>query len=503
MNDALLPGQEDQPRETMCSSCGRFVGALTRCPYCGARVTTRLSVRFFRYAALLLGTVGLGLLYVMARTQPIPRIKIADVKPTMNFAYVQIAGTVSGDARTFKEGGRIRSLRFMVDDGTGEITVNAYRSQAQALADAGRLPRLGDEVIVAGSLSVTADGDVIMRLQVPEQLIIASAEMATTPLGDIGTDMVGTSVLVEGVILEVNAPGPTSRAPWNLVVRDDTGRGQITFWKDVHEEMPDKLLLMKDNRIRARVSVMTYRDAIQLSLARAADLEFLDKRSSKPAVGKTAGPGAASGRGEDIGIAEITEDMAGRAVRIKGRVKEINPPKEPKAPQEVIVEEGDSTIAVVYWDTVAKNLRDNTPIVGSNISVEGAVGVYEGKLQIKVNHSRQIKLLDAVPTRTEAPGEPVKIMAITKAMLKQVCTVTGTLGEPRSIRGGVVYPLSDDSGEIQLVLWDRRVPGADRDKLSAGTRVTVTAEVDEYRGALQLVPSNPQNIRMEKEAAAK
>ena len=502
MNDTLLPGQEDQPKETICSSCGRFVGALTRCPYCGARVTKRLSVRFFRYAALLLGTVGLALLYMMARTQQIPRIKISDIKPTMNFAYVQIAGTVSGDARAFKEAGRIRSLRFMVDDGTGEITVNAYRSQAQALADEGRLPRLGDQVEVAGSLSVTADGDVVMRLQVPEQLVIASAEMEITPLGEIGADKVGTSVVVEGTIVDVNAPGPTSRAPWNMIVQDDSGRGQITFWKDVHEEIPDKLMLAKGNKLRARVSIMTYRDAIQLSLANAADLEFPDRPSKAP-VSRTAGPGAASGRGEEIEVGDITAEMQGRAVRITGRVKEINPPTLPKAPHEVVVEQGEHSIAVVYWDTVVRNLRENTPIVGAQISVEGTVGVYEGKLQLKVNHSRQVKLLDAVPGRVEEPGAPIQVSAVTKAMLKQTCTVRGKLGEPRSIRGGVIFPLTDDSGEIQVVLWDRRVPGAERDRLAAGAVVLVSGEVDEYRGALQLVPAKPQHIRVEKEAGAK
>ena len=88
-------------------------------------------------------------------------------------------------------------------------------------------------------------------------------------------------------------------------------------------------------------------------------------------------------------------------------------------------------------------------------------------------------------------------------MLKQTCTVRGKLGEPRSIRGGVIFPLTDDSGEIQVVLWDRRVPGAERDRLAAGAVVLVSGEVDEYRGALQVVPAKPQHIRVEKEAGAK
>lgn len=497
MTDKVLPGQEDQPKETMCSSCGRFVGALTRCPYCGARVTKRLSVMAFRYAALLLATVGLGLLYLMARTQQIPLIRVADIKPTMNFAYVRIAGVVSGDARMFKEGGKIRSMRFMVDDGSGEISVTAYRTQAQALSDAGKLPRLGDKVEVAGSLSITADGDPVMRLQVAEQLVVNAAEMEVTALADIDAGMVGTSILVEGTIVNVAAPGPGSKAPWTVTVRDATGERQITFWKDIHEEIRDKLLLSEGTKIRARVSIKTYRDKVQLSLGRGADLEFPDARS---ASNLTAGPGAASGRGEEVAIADITPEMKGRAVRVKGRVSAINPPALPKAPHEMILEDGGSTITVVYWDTVVKHLNENKPVVGSQMAIEGTVDVYKEKLQLKVNHSRQIQLLDAVPSSPEPSGEPVKVSAVTRDLLKQTVTVSGTLGEPKSLRGGIIFPLSDESGEIQVVLWDRRVPGPDRDRLSAGARVTVTGEVGEYKGTLQIVPAKPQHVVVDQEA---
>ena len=136
-----------------------------------------MSVRVFRYAALGLGTIGLGLLYLMAIHRELPVVKIGEIKPTMNFAYVRVVGTVAGDPRIFKEVGKVRSLRFTVDDGTGEISVTAFRSQAEDLVDQHKVPASGDRVEVAGALSITADDDVVMRLQVPEHLILTRAEV--------------------------------------------------------------------------------------------------------------------------------------------------------------------------------------------------------------------------------------------------------------------------------------------------------------------------------------
>ena len=61
-----LPGHETQSEEMACPKCGRFVGAATKCPYCGAKVEKRMSLVALRWAAVLLSTVGLFLLYLSA-----------------------------------------------------------------------------------------------------------------------------------------------------------------------------------------------------------------------------------------------------------------------------------------------------------------------------------------------------------------------------------------------------------------------------------------------------
>ncbi|MFH0954185.1 MAG: hypothetical protein V1873_07635 [Verrucomicrobiota bacterium] len=497
MNNTPLPGQTNQPEGTMCGSCGRFVGALTRCPYCGARVAKRMSIMVFRYAALFLATVGLGLLYLMARSREIPVVKIGDLKSTMNFAYVRVVGTVSGDARTFKEGDRVRTMRFMVDDGTGEITVNAYRTQAQELVDQDRVPRLGDRVDVAGSLSMSADGDVVMRLQVPEQMTLVSAEMPVTRLGDVTAASVGQSLMVEGEIRRVNAPRPNSRAPWVITLADGSGEQEITFWDTTYAEVHDKMLLKPGTRVRARVSAKTYRDKLQLSLNRGSDLQF---PSGVPAAAMTAGPGAPVSDARPVALGDVTADMTGQLVEVSGRVAEVRTPQEgSKAPYAVILQDGDKKIEVVYWDVVARRLEANRPVVGALMKVQGWVGVYRDKIQLKVSHSAQVTLVDVAPASTPAPvslGE-VAIGAIKPEMIGKTCAVRGTLGDPRSVRGGVIYSLSDGEARISLVLWDKNVPGADRDRLAVGGKVVVSGLVQDYKGTLEIVPANAQAIQVE------
>jgi DNA/RNA endonuclease YhcR with UshA esterase domain len=335
MNDTLLPGQTEQPAETLCPSCGRFVGALTRCTHCGARVAKRMSLRLFRYAALAAGTVGLGLLYLLA-TQT-----------------------------------------------------------------------------------------------------------------------------------------------------------------DIYDEIGEKILLMPGTPIRARVGVKTHRDQLPLSLGRGADLEF--PAAASPAR-MTAGPGAPAGEAQDVGLGDITADLAGRIVKTQGRVAEIRAPQAgSKAPYELVLQEGDKTVTVVYWDTVAIHLEQNKPVIGALMGVRGMVSVYKEKVQLKVNHSDQLALLDVAPVSKPAvqPGTAVAIGTITPAMAGSVVTLRGTLGEPNSIKSGVIFPLTDPSGSIQLVLWDRHVPGADRDRLAAGVKVAVSGKIEEYKGSLEIVPANAQAIEVE------
>jgi hypothetical protein len=271
MQNSTLPGHAEQPTDILCGSCGRFVGAQTRCPHCGAGVQARLSIKLFRVVSVLLATVGLGLLYLMAVKRQIPLIEIGSISPTMNFAYVRVTGNVDGEVRISRDGRQVRSVRFNVDDGTGVLPVSAYGPKGQALVVRGLVPRTGDRVEVTGSLNVSADR-VALWLQSPDQLTLTRAETPVATLDSLGAEQVGRTVTVRGTIRDVSAPDVGTRRPWKVALEDGSATHDIVFWSDVHDALPDPGLLRPGARLDARVRVGRYRDELQLKAEGPGDL---------------------------------------------------------------------------------------------------------------------------------------------------------------------------------------------------------------------------------------
>lgn len=439
----------------------------------------------FRYVALGVGAVGLGLLYLSALHREIPAVRIGDIKPAMNFATVRVSGEVSRDARLFREGDHIRALRFSVRDGTGEIHVQAQKTAAQALVARFGLPREGDRVEAVGSLDVSEGSEVVMRLQVPEQFVLTRAEIKPVALREIDSRLLGKSVVVEGVIKKVLAPKSGSKAPWTMVIGDSGGQQEITFWQDIYDEIQNKILLAPGAAVRVRVEVRTFKDKLQLALGQGMDIEFL-AAAPDPAPLTPAGA--------------VTRAMAGKTIKVTGRVAQIQAPEAgSRAPHEVTLQDDGKDVCFVYWDAVASLLDDgNKPFVGALMTVKGQVNEYKGKLQIKIEDPADLTLVDVRPASTPQvdPARELGIGSIKPSMAGRAVTVRGELGEPRSIRGGVVYPLSDGSGSIMLVLWDKTVSGPVRDDLSAGSHVVVSGKVTKYKGDLEVVPENIDAIQI-------
>ena len=114
----------------------------------------RLSLRVVKVLALLLATFGLGALWWTARHTDLPQLTVGEAQGLMNLAYVRMAGRVSRGVTYDPEGGY---LSFWLDDGTGEAYVAAYRDVTAALLAEGKIPAVGDQVEVAGTLRLRED----------------------------------------------------------------------------------------------------------------------------------------------------------------------------------------------------------------------------------------------------------------------------------------------------------------------------------------------------------
>ena len=506
VNKEALPGHETQSSEMNCPSCGRFVGAVTKCPYCGAKVEKRMSLVAIRWAAVLLSTIGLALLFLMAKYREIPVVKLGEVKATMNFAQIRVEGVVDSDARTFRTGG---GMGFNFTDGTGTIMVFISQKQAQEMVERNLVPKAGDQVSFAGGLNISDDKSSMRLLSVDEfQLVRAPA--ATLRLADVSTDLKGSSVTVEGKVMDLFPPPANSKRPYALKLQDASGEQTINFWQTEYDQIANKDVLV-GAFVRARVSVAAYQDKLQLKLASGLDLEILDGPPAADASASPAQKAAATFRQQaapapaprdfsrgrsvastSLSVSAVTPALKGQTVRVRGRVDSVRPPKEgTKQPFAVVLRDGDATLRATYWSN-ADAVISVKPSPGALFELEGVVEVYKDRPQLQVESGYKVKLVDDTPASAPAVdvSKAVPVSAITAAELGQSRVVKGTLGAPHALRGGVSYALTDGTGTIDLVLWESVVPAEVLDALAEGVQVAAAGEVKEYEGKLQITAAS-------------
>ena len=247
-------------------------------PVYGLQVKRPLKIRVLRYASLILAVAGLFLLYQYSVNRDIPLVRIADITPTMNFAYVRMAGEVTRDAYVFESGGIV----FDMKDGSGEITVMGGRAQAQALESAGKLPQRGDRIEVAGSLSVSAEQEPRLRIQATDQLILNRKRPIANPaagtglrLADVTAAHKGALVAVSGILKSIDVPGPGSKAPYTLTLEENGAELAVVFWNDVVQALENKLP-MPGKRINASGRIDVYKDKVQLKVRDAGNLRVME-----------------------------------------------------------------------------------------------------------------------------------------------------------------------------------------------------------------------------------
>ncbi len=382
-----LPGHQEQPEEIICHNCGRFVGPLNKCPNCGARIEKRMSVRFFRMGAILVGLVGLGLLWMMAARSEVPIIEIGGIERTMNFAFVRIAGTVMGEPRITREAGRVASVSITVDDGTGEIAIRAYRAKAQELIEKDRLPRSGDKVIVGGSLQVSAD-DMAMWLADTDLIQIVRKDLMYPAVADLTLEDESRIAVVRGIILDVAPPKVGTRMPWSVRFTDGSGIATLNMFEDTYQEIPDKMRLEPGSVFEATLILTIYQDKLQLQLNRGSDFAFLDVDPSE-IVAKH--PGAPT---EPHKISMLTEEQDGHMLMVKGRITALDyPPPRSRAYHRITIKEGRHEITIVYQAPHDLPLRDERLVVGAEVRVTARMEQLTRERRLRIYHPSQIEVL--------------------------------------------------------------------------------------------------------------
>ncbi len=160
-----LKTQEDP--ETLCPSCGRFVGAYEKCPYCGAELKKRMSLVIWKRIAVVGTAVGLFLMWLAAVKMEPPLIDVAQAGPSYNNAIVRVQGTVVN--RRLEEARKM--VRLDVADRSGRLTAMGF-GQLDRFRELGNLPRVGDRVEIVGQLQISDQYGTSLFLNLPHKVRI-------------------------------------------------------------------------------------------------------------------------------------------------------------------------------------------------------------------------------------------------------------------------------------------------------------------------------------------
>lgn len=249
-----------EDREVVCPSCTRFVGTYETCPYCGAAVFKRLSVRFFRWGSLVVAFVGLICLWLAARGIDAPLVKVQDLTATMSMGQVRVEGKIVGRPSLHPEW---KSLYVQIDDQTGTAMISAYDPVSREIMDT-LTPAQGDVVSVQGMVRVQQGSP--PKLQVQAAKHFRMVRRAPPPEAAKATAVAGVTEAIRGKRVIVTGKlvrsGVLDFGAYKGILRDETG--DVVLWVEP-ERWPrfpaaEKAQLTTDAEITVRGKVETFFD---------------------------------------------------------------------------------------------------------------------------------------------------------------------------------------------------------------------------------------------------
>lgn len=492
--------------QARCPSCGRFVGPYETCPYCGARLRPRLTLRAVKLAAVLLATVGLLALWWIARQARIPTLTAAEAQGSMNMAYVQVQGQISRAVTYDPEGGY---LAFWVDDGTGEVHVTAYRAVTQALLAAGQVPALGDQVTVAGTLRIREDMT-SLTINAPEHFTLSRPTPIDVAIGDVTASDTGRRVRVTGTVRDYFQP---YKGLWLIDVQDETGEITVAIDETTIALTGPLPSFTKGQVMTVAGVVSLYKETPQLVPASTADLVVSEPATATPTAtaipsatptpaptrpGETATPAptstptptptpTATPTPAYIAISRLTAEAVGQTLTVQGRVVAL---EGFKGGVKATLDDGTGQLLVLLWMDTYTGLKEPAALdVGAEVAVTGELQVYQGALELIPGRARDVKVQVAAP-----PPPWVQVSALSAANAGQVVRLRGVLGEPQPFSAGIRVPLDDGTGTMLVILWSN-VAEALAQPPAAGMMVEVVGVVEVYKDQLELVPRSPVDWR--------
>lgn len=462
-----MVAKQVKARETaICGSCGRFVGPYTACPFCGARVGGRVSLKVVKLVAVLLSMGGLVGLWLTARQMSIPLITADAARGSMNMAYVRIEGRV---ARNISYDPTSGYLAFWVNDGTGEVYVSSYRDVTAELLAHDLIPAPGDAVAVAGTLRIREDW-VALTLNTAQHLHLERPAPLEARIGGLTVLDEGLRVSIHGTVRRVLVPyeGLTL-----ITLQDDSGDIVLAV-DDTTTSLTGALPeLVEGDAMVVTGTVTLYHNEPQIVPASVLDLKVV------PAPVEESIPLRS--------LSALSAANAGGWARVRGHVVAVTGIK---GGVKVVLDDGTAQLQVLLWERLHQALSDPGAVdVGAEIEIAGKVIVYQGELEIQPE-----KPADLIVHVVAAEVPWVTTASLSVQDVGRVVRLRGVTGVPTVFSAGLKLPLDDGLGTVTVLLWSNvaeSLPAAPE----AGMMVEVVGEVSVFRDALEIIPRSVYDWR--------
>jgi DNA/RNA endonuclease YhcR with UshA esterase domain len=409
-----MDASRDYPEEVLCPSCGKFVGAYERCPYCGTELKKRMSIVFFKRAAIVVALGGLFLLWLTATKLKPQLIKINEITPMYSNAVVEVRGTVLSTKMTRKD-----DITFIVADGTGELRCQAFRGR-EKMRQTGNLPHAGDMARVIGQINMTDRWGTSLMINVPSNVEVTPVKSERVAIGDISEEDRGRSVEVVGEIVSAFERGGNVF----MMIGDTTGVIDMPMWKSdldrIESEEHRKEITTMGREIRVRGSVGEFRGKPQIQYRDVDEIEVLaeDTIPGKKIPRWKGARSSGKKKLQKMEIGKITLDDEGRLVEVRGEVVRAWPGKKKT---DLLIGDTTGVIRIPLWNRAMKRLdgakRKEIVTPGRELTIIGTVSQWKGKLQLEVRNFETVEVLtdDIIPTEN-IPGWKKKQEQVLKDM---------------------------------------------------------------------------------------
>lgn len=376
--DRSLSGVKELPEEALCPSCGRFVGAYEKCPYCGAELKKRMSLKLWRRISVIGAVAGLLIMwYAAARMEP-ELVQVGAISETYNNAIVRIDGLVTDRELDAVKGG----VKFMVADATGAISVRGFGilPKLQAL---GNLPKVGDRIEMVGSVQISDQYGKSVLINLPSRLKVLAAPPAR-----------------EGKISQLNDSWLNGRATVSGALKFAPRYEKAT----ISDGVGDLIVVLAVANLGEDIPEFRVGEGLRVT---GVITEIKGKMAIVPGAVEDIVPAeVAMAAVAAKKISEITLEMIDQPVEIAGTVAGFRDFKSGGGSMTVSDGTGRIDVPVFASTFEAVPQAERLKVVGTKVRVRGTVDEYNQKPQVKPGGASDITINPAASAPPAAPAQP-------------------------------------------------------------------------------------------------